>query len=82
MARLLTVIDLNDWALLFDDERLVDQSHSFSVGNLVQRARCEPVYLQRICADGSKLDEQLQEDGEASLDMTLTEARAMCGRPA
>jgi hypothetical protein len=47
----LTVIDIEDWSVLFADEKIVHQGHSTSVEDLVRASKGEPVtLLARIAA--------------------------------
>lgn len=80
MTKTLTVIELEDWSLLFSDETLVHQDHSTHVDNLVTAAKGEPVILARINAHGSSLDKKVSEAGDVSMGLTLSEAAPLAKR--
>lgn len=56
MTRKLTVVEIADWSALFDDESLVNEGYSMSIGDLVRASRGEPVTIAVVYADGTELD--------------------------
>jgi hypothetical protein len=77
-TRTLTVIDVEDWSLLFDDQRLIDQGHSTPLNQLAHIASGTPVILHYVSACDTILDKMISTAGDASMKMTLAEALALC----
>jgi len=70
--RTLTVIELNEWACLFDGDKLIDQGDSIPIDRIVRAANGEPVRLARIAAYGSQFDRQVSAAGDIAMDTKLS----------
>jgi hypothetical protein len=73
----LTVIQIDDWALLFKNEELVDQNHDISVWDLERHAQSNPFFLEVISAYETELDKKISADGDCSMSMKLSEAMSL-----
>jgi hypothetical protein len=68
----LTIIELDDWALLYEDEQLVDQNHEISVWDLKRHAGICPFFLEVISGYGTELDYKISQEGDFSYTMKLS----------
>lgn len=69
-----TVIEMDDWALLFIGERLAAQGHSIRLRDLKDLAGNTPFTLSLVEAHGTKLEKSLTENGQWDEQMPLHKA--------
>lgn len=72
-----TIIEVDEWALLFVDGDLISQGHRIRLPDLVEVSAKKPFTLEVFAADGTALEEYLLEYGSANPDMTLSKARTL-----
>lgn len=71
--RALTVVDIEEWSVLFDGEDVVNQGHSTEIEDLVRASKGEPFTLQRISAYDSPFDKMVSEAGDVSMATKLAD---------
>lgn len=74
-----TIVNVDEWSLLFIGDRLVQQSHATVISDLVRHSDNKPFTLEVIDASGTDLDAQLTAVGEAPMNMGLGQARYLAG---
>ncbi|RWB08734.1 MAG: hypothetical protein EOQ39_19025 [Mesorhizobium sp.] len=70
----ITVIDIEDWSLVFREEKLVAQGHDTIVSELARLTHGEPFRLAYIYATGSELDKEITEAGQVADTMLASRA--------
>lgn len=71
--RHLTVVDIEEWSILFDGDEMVDQGHSTELDTIIRASRGEPFTLARISAYDSPFDKQVSQDGDVRHGTKLSE---------
>ena len=71
-----TVIELDEWALLFDGRKLVVEDHSIELDQLEHQAKGECFTLEVISGYDTDLDDHVTENGRAN-DIDLAKAKEM-----
>lgn len=79
-TRTLTVVEINEWACLFDGDKLIDQGHSIPLDRIVSAAKGEAVKIARVSAYDSPFDAQVSEAGDVSMDTKLSEIMPLTKR--
>lgn len=69
----LTVVDIEEWSILFDGNEMVDQGHSTELDTIIRAARGEPFTLERIAGYDSAFDKQVSQDGDVKNGTKLSE---------
>jgi hypothetical protein len=69
---LFTIVDVDDWSALYENDKSVHQGHSTRSQDLIDAARGRPFMLRRVCG-GEHLTHQAELEGElpASLSKTM-----------
>lgn len=70
--RTLTLIDIEEWSILFDDEDLIDQGHSIPFDRIVIASNGEAVKLAHISAYGSPFEKRACESGDVDDSLKLS----------
>lgn len=78
--RTLTVVEMNEWSLLFDGETLAYQGHNVALFHIEQAARGEAIKIKIVDAYGTPFDRQTRRDGDVRDNMTLSEVMPMTKR--
>jgi hypothetical protein len=78
--RHLTVIDVEDWSVLFDGEKIHHQGHQTTLDDLILAANGQPVTLERVCGYDSKFEAMLQKAGDCDTRMSLAQARSLASQ--
>jgi hypothetical protein len=68
----LTVIEMDDWAFLFENDKLVHQDHSISPWELTHYAKGQPFFLEVIAAYETEFEAKIMEDGCCDQTMHLS----------
>lgn len=71
-TRTLTVIDIEEWSILFCDDELIDQGHSIPFDRIVMASNGETVKLSHISAYGSPFEKTACENGDVPDSTTLS----------
>lgn len=71
-TRVLTVVEINEWACLFDGDSLIDQGHSIPFERVVDAAKGEPVKIARVSAYDSPFDKMVTEAGDVATNTKLS----------
>lgn len=71
-TRTLTVIDIEQWSILFDGEDLIDQGHSIPFDRIVTASKGDAVKLARVSAHGSPFEKRACEAGDVDDSLKLS----------
>jgi hypothetical protein len=77
----LTYILLQEWFLLFEDEKLVNQGDEDYIMEVLLEYEGKPIIIKRLLGYDTQLDAEITESGcEAPVTLTLTEAKKLLGK--
>ena len=77
----LTVIDIEDWSVLFADEKIINQGHSTTIEDLVRAAGGCAVTLARVAAHGSPFDKMVTDGGDVDMKLRLSAVLPLTKKP-
>lgn len=69
----LTVVTVEDWAILFRDEDCIDQGHSIDLWQIEKAANGEPIKIVTVSAYDSPFDKEISEAGDFDARKKLSE---------